>query len=265
MITTIVAYAILGAIAGVLAGMLGVGGGIVIVPMLVIAFTYQGLPTDLIMHMALGTSLACIIFTSFSSALAHHRRKAVDWSIVRRISLGILLGTYFGSFVASKISAEYLQLFFALFLFYVASQMLMGKAPKASRNMPGFIGLSGAGLGIGLISSLVGIGGGTISVPFMIWHNIPMRNAIATSAAIGIPIAIAGSFGYFINGLNVPTLPEYSLGFIFLPALGGIVLFSMLTAPYGARLAHTLPIDRIKKYFAALLIIMGTKMLIGAF
>lgn len=264
MITTIAIYAALGAVAGLLAGMLGVGGGIIIVPMLVIGFTYQGLPPDLIMHMALGTSMASIMFTSVSSALSHHRRNAVNWNIVKSISLGIILGTYFGSFIASKISAQYLQFFFAVFLFYVATQMLMGKPPKASRTMPGFAGMSIVGLIIGVLSSLVGIGGGTVSVPFMVWHNVAMRNAIGTSAAIGIPIAIAGSLGYFINGLGVASLPEYSAGFIFLPALGGIVLLSILTAPYGARLAHTLPVARIKKCFAALLLIVGTKMLIGA-
>ncbi len=265
MLTSIVIYVLLGAFAGVLAGLLGVGGGLVIVPMLVIAFEFQNFPPELIMHLALGTSLASIMFTSVSSASSHHKRGAVIWQIVKYITPGILIGTYLGTCVASNIPAYILQIIFSTFLFYVSYQMIMGKNPKASRQMPGFMGTSLAGSGIGIISSLVGIGGGTISVPFMVLHNIEIRKAIGTSSAIGIPIAIAGCLGYLINGLNVENLPTYSIGYIYLPALCGIVVCSILTAPIGARLAHTLPVFKIKRIFAILLLAVGLEMLITAF
>ncbi len=265
MLLSIFSYCVLGIFAGVLAGMLGVGGGLVIVPMLVIAFTLQGFPPENIMHLALGTSLASIIFTAIVSSLSHHKRKGVDWDIVKKICLGILIGTYIGSFIASEISAQILKLFFAVFLFYVTYQMLFGKAPKASRTIPKFFGLSIAGLGIGFISSLVGIGGGTLSVPFMVWHNVEMKKAIGTSSAIGFPIAISGALGYFINGLSVVGLPEYSAGYIYLPALISIVIFSMLSAPLGVRLTHALPVAKIKKCFAVLLVIVAIKMLFDSF
>lgn len=263
MLTSLVIYAILGSIAGVLAGLLGVGGGIVIVPMLSIAFTMQHFPHDVIMHLALGTSMASIIFTSISSAVAHNRREAVLWNIVKIITPSILVGTFLGSFFASKIPTQYLQLFFALFLLFVSFQMFLGKTPKASRTMPKALGVSFFGSIIGIISSLVGIGGGTLSVPFMVFHNIEMRKAIGTSSAIGIPIAVAGAAGYLVNGLSSPSLPEYSLGYIYLPALIGLVMFSTLTSPFGAKLTHTLPVSRIKKCFALLLLVISLKMLSG--
>ena len=254
-------YAVFGLVAGVLAGLLGVGGGLVLVPLLTIAFQLQGFSPDIVMHMALGTSLTSIIFTSFSSTRSHHKRGGVEWDIVKNISVGIILGTYFGSYVASYIPAQYLQIMFAAFLFYVTTQMVLGKNPKASRHMPNFLLTNIVGVCIGFISSLVGIGGGTLSVPFMLWHNVDIRHAIGTSAAIGMPIALAGGAGYYINGLGAPNLPEYAAGFIYLPALLGIVLCSMLTAPLGAHLAHTLPVTRIKKCFAILLFIVGIRML----
>jgi len=254
-------YALFGVVTGILAGLLGVGGGLVLVPLFVIAFQMQGFPPDLIMHMALGTSLTSIIFTSFSSTRSHHRRGGVEWNIIKHICLGIVIGTYVGSYVASYIPARYLQLFFAVFLFYVTAQMVLGKVPKASRHMPGFLLTNVAGVCIGFVSSLVGVGGGTLSVPFMLWHNVGMRHAIGTSAAIGMPIALAGGLGYYINGLGASNLPEYSAGFIYLPALLGVVICSMLTAPIGARLAYTLPVPKIKKFFAIFLAIVGLRML----
>ena len=264
MITFLIIYALLGAAAGILAGLLGLGGGIILVPLLTIVFQFQGFPPDILMHMALGTSLASIIFTSFSSARSHNKMGGVKWNIVRNISIGILLGTYIGSYAASSIPAEYLQVFFSIFLFYVTSQMIQGKTPKAARQMPKLLLTNTVGLCIGFISSLVGIGGGTLSVPFMIWHNVPIRQAIGTSAAIGMPIALSGAAGYYINGLGLTNLPEFSAGFIYLPALCAIVLFSMLTAPFGARLAHNLPVAKIKKFFAIFLIIAASNMLINA-
>jgi uncharacterized membrane protein YfcA len=261
MLTAILIYCALGAVAGLLAGLLGIGGGTVVVPMLVFALSWQNVPSDIIIHMAIGTSLGSIMFTAISSSLAHHKHGAVDWYVFKYIALGILVGTYTGSFIAARIPARYLQMFFVVFLYYVATNMLLNKKPNPSRTLPGFTGMSCAGIVIGLISSLVGIGGGTLSVPFLVWHNVDMRRAIGTSAAIGFPIAFAGCMGFITNGWNVAGLPEYSLGFIYLPALAGIVAVSMLTAPIGAGIAHKLPIPQLKKFFACFLYVVATKML----
>jgi uncharacterized protein len=257
-------YIALGAFAGVLAGLLGVGGGLVIVPVLSFIFTSQGLPEAHILHLALGTSLASIMFTSTSSLWAHHKRGAVDWRVVRRISAGIMVGTFAGSWIAAQLSTRFLKGFFVVFLYYVATQMLLNIKPKPHRQLPGWAGMSGVGGMIGGVSSLVGIGGGTMSVPFLVWCNIAIHRAIGTSAAIGFPIALAGALGYVVNGLSA-ALPPYSLGFVYLPALLGIAATSIITAPLGAKLGHSLPIDKLRKIFALLLIVVGTKMLLSLF
>ncbi|NJD90222.1 MAG: sulfite exporter TauE/SafE family protein [Geobacter sp.] len=252
-----------GAVAGLLAGLLGVGGGIVIVPMLKFTFAAQHLPPEHIQHLALGTSLATIVVTSISSFMAHHSKGGVNWIAVRRISPGILFGTFAGSIVAARLSGNFLTWFFAGFTFLVAWQMILDVKPHSSRQLPGFAGFFATGTVIGGISSLVGIGGGTMSVPFLIWCNQPARIAIGTSAAIGFPIAISGAAGYLFNGLGAMDLPRYSAGFIYLPALVGIAATSYLTAPLGARLAHMLPVSKLKKGFAVLLIATGLKMVYG--
>ncbi|GAB6904727.1 conserved membrane hypothetical protein [Desulfosarcina cetonica] len=263
MTTILLMYMLVGAVAGILAGLLGIGGGLVIVPMLVFCFVRQGIPDAMIMHLALGTSLASIMFTAVSSFRAHHKRGAVHWDIVRKILIGIFTGTFIGSCIAAQLSTRFLKGFFVAFLYYVAVQMLTNKKPKPSRQIPGYTGMFGVGNVIGIVSSLVGIGGGTLSVPFMLWCNIPVHHAIGTSAAIGFPIAIAGTVGYIYNGLKATDLPLYSLGYIYLPALVGIVLTSVLTAPLGVRLAHSLPVNRLKRVFAILLLMVGTRMLIS--
>ena len=257
----IVSYILLGAVAGVLAGLLGIGGGLIIVPMLTFMFTAQGLPGEHILHMALGTSLTSIIFTSISSVRAHHGKKAVIWPVVLRIAPGIIFGTLFGSWIAAGLSTNALKIVFAIFLFYVGTQMLLGIKPKATRDVPGATGIFGAGSVIGVFSSLVGIGGGTLSVPFLVWCNTPMHRAIGTSAGIGFPIALAGAAGYMINGWGIDNLPSGTLGFVHLTALMGIVAASVCTAPLGASLAHRLPVDKLKKIFAALLYLLAFRML----
>ncbi len=259
----LVTYIGMGVVAGLLAGLLGVGGGIVIVPMLTFTFALQHLPQEHIQHLALGTSLATIIFTSISSLRAHHAKGAVNWPIVRQITPGILVGTFSGSWFAASLSGNFLKGFFILFTFFVAWQMLSDSAPKASRQVPGRAGLFGTGTFIGCISSLVGIGGGSMSVPFLVWCNLHARVAIGTSAAIGFPIALSGAIGYVANGLHAPGLPPNCLGYIYLPALAGIAVTSYLTAPFGAKLAHYLPVSKLKKGFAFLLIATGLKMLYG--
>ena len=255
-------YIALGAFAGVLAGLFGVGGGIVIVPVLTFIFTAQHVPDGHMLHLALGTSLASIMFTSISSLRAHHLRGAVDWQVVRRISFGIVVGTFGGSWVAAQLSTRFLKGFFVVFLYYIAVQMLLNSKPKPHRQLPGKAAMFGVGGLIGGVSSLVGIGGGSMSVPFMVWCNMAIHRAIGTSSAIGFPIALAGTVGYVVNGLPAH-LPPYSLGFVYLPALIGIAAASIATAPIGAKLAHSLPIGQLKKIFALVLVAMGTKMLVS--
>ena len=265
MLTILLLYGALGAFVGVLAGLLGVGGGLVIVPVLVIAFGLQNVPQEIIMHMALGTSLASIIFTSISSFMAHHKRGAVEWQTVRRIVVGVMVGTFLGSCVAAVLSTNVLKLFFVLFLYFCAYQFLTNRRPKPTRELPGPFGMFLSGNIIGAVSSWVGIGGGTLSVPYMIWCNVPVHRAIGTSAAIGLPIAIAGTAGFLYNGWGHALLPAYSVGFIYLPGLIGIAAVSVLTAPLGVKLAHSLPVDKLKKIFALLLIVVGTRMLFSIF
>jgi len=257
------AYLSVGAIAGLLAGLLGVGGGLIIVPMLMFCFTRLGMPEESMMHLALGTSLASIAFTSVSSFMSHHRRGAVVWTAVRRIVPGILAGTFGGTFLASQLSTGWLKGFFSVFLAYVAVQMLLDRKPPPSRELPGIWGMSAVGSAIGLVSSLVGIGGGTLSVPFLLWCNLTGHRAIGTSAAIGFPIAIGGSLGYLVNGWQATSLPPGAVGYVYLPALACIVSASVLTAPLGVRLAHRLPVTRLKRIFAVLLIAVGARMLLS--
>ena len=259
MLTTILFYLVCGVVAGILAGLLGLGGGLVIVPIITYSFAFQGIESDVVHKVALGTSLATIVFTSISSFMAHHRNGAVIWSIFRQVTPGILIGTFLGTFVVASVNEFWLKIFFVVFLYYTASQMFLNIKPKPSREIPGMAGNTCAGLCIGAVSSMVGIGGGSLSVPYMTWCNISIHKAIGTSAAIGFPIALAGAFGNIVNGWGLSDLP-YSLGFVYLPALGGIAAASVFTAPYGARLSHRLPVGTLKKIFACLLIVIGTQM-----
>lgn len=262
MLSAILLYLCIGVAAGLLAGLLGVGGGLIIVPMVTYSFIFQGIESDVTHKIALATSLATIMFTSVSSFMAHHRNKAVLWSIFKTITPGILIGTFVGTKFVTIIPETPLKIFFIAFLYYSATQMFLNIKPKASRHIPGPLGNSGAGMIIGAVSSLVGIGGGTLSVPYMTWCNIPIHKAIGTSAAIGFPIAVAGALGNIVNGWGLSDVP-YSLGLIYLPALIGIATASICTAPLGAKLAHKLPIGKLKKIFACLLITVATQMVYG--
>ncbi len=257
-------YLGVGALAGALAGLFGVGGGIVIVPMLALVFTRQGVDGAHVMHLALGTSMATIVFTSVSSFAAHHRRGAVAWGVVLRIAPGILAGTLAGTFLAARLRTEPLRAFFVCFLAVVIWQLLSDRRPRPSRELPGAAGMAGAGAGIGAVSSLVGIGGGSLSVPFLVWCNVTAHRAVGTSAAIGFPIAVAGAAGYVLNGWGVAGLPPDTAGYVSLPALAGIAAASVLTAPLGARLAHALPVVRLKRAFALFLLVMAIRMALAA-
>ncbi|MFN3884954.1 MAG: sulfite exporter TauE/SafE family protein [Rhodocyclaceae bacterium] len=257
------AYLALGAVAGFFAGLLGVGGGAIMVPVLALLFTAQGFPETHLMHLALGTSMAAIVFTSISSLRAHHAHGAVRWPIVRIMAPGILVGTFLGAQLASLMPTRPLAIFFAVFMSYVAFQMLANVKPKPSRQLPGRFGMFLVGSGIGAISALAAIGGGSLSVPFMVWCNVKMHEAIGTSAAIGFPIAVAGSVGYLVGGWHATGLPAWSFGYVYLPALAACVMMSMLTAPLGAKAAHRLPVAALKKIFAGVILLLLAKMLHG--
>lgn len=260
------AYVGLGLFSGFFAGMLGIGGGLVMVPTLAMMFAVQAdFPPAEVLHVALGTSMATIVFTSLSSLRAHHRHGAVLWPVVYQITPGILFGTLLGTLFASNVPAKPLAVFFAAFVCFVAVQMVMNFKPKPSRELPGASGVFAVGGGIGALSALVAIGGGSLTVPFLIWCNVRVLNAIGTSAAVGFPIAIGGSLGYIFNGWGHTDLPAWSLGYIYLPALAWLVPSSMLSAPLGARLAHRLPVATLKRIFAGLLIALAAKMLWNLF
>ncbi|MGH8742782.1 MAG: sulfite exporter TauE/SafE family protein [Burkholderiales bacterium] len=257
------AYLAVGAVVGFLAGLFGIGGGLIIVPALTFLFVAQGFPQTHLLHLALGTSLANISFTSVSSLRAHHAHRAVNWQIFRSITPGIIFGSLIGSFSASKLPSSALAVFFAVFVYFAATQIMVDIEPKASRQLPGRAATFLVGIIIGIVFSLVGGGGAILSVPFMLYCNIKAHNAIGTSAAIGFPIAVCGAAGYVFTGLTQPSLPPLSLGFVYLPALLWLVLASVLTAPFGARLAHRLPVKPLKKIFAVYLYVVATKMLVG--
>jgi uncharacterized membrane protein YfcA len=255
------AYLVLGAIAGFLAGMFGVGGGLVLVPVLIFLFDSQQFPTEHMLLLALGTSMAAILFTSLASLREHHRHGAVNWRVVRTITPGILLGTGIGALLAATVPTGGLAIFFALFVYTVAAQILLGVRPHASRQLPGTAGMTLTGMLTGSLSSLVSIGGGSIVVPFLVWCNIPLRKAIGTSAAIGFPVAVGGTIGYISIGMNIHLLPPNSLGFVYLPALFWIALASSFTAPLGAKATHHMKTVLLRKLFALLLLVLATKML----
>jgi uncharacterized membrane protein YfcA len=257
----IAAYLVLGAVAGYLGGMFGIGGGTVLVPVLLLLFDAQHFPPEHAMHMALGSAMAVILFTSMSSMRKHHHHGAVNWRVVFSISPGILLGTAIGSLVTASISPYYLTLFFALFMCFAASQILLDVQPHASRQLPGLAGMTLMGMFTGWISTLVSVGGGTLTVPFLLWCNVPLRHAIGTASAIGFPIAVGGTIGYIVTGLHATGLPTSSLGYVYLPALFGCAVISVLTAPMGARKAHRTNVAALRKWFAVLLIGLAVKLL----
>jgi uncharacterized membrane protein YfcA len=265
MLIWILTYMALGGGIGVLAGLFGIGGGGVMVPVLTGLFAAQAFPDDHLIHLALGTSMAAIVPTALSSMLAHNRRGAVLWSVVYRLAPGVILGTFAATFLAAKLSAKPLAVFFATFMGYVAYHMISNHEPRASRNLPSAPVLAGVGTGIGAVSAMVAIGGGSLTVPFLGWCNVRMQTAIGTSAAVGLPIAFMGAFGYALNGLNMPGLPAGTVGYIYWPAALAIAAASSLTAPLGARLAHRLPVATLKRLFALLLIALSLHMLYHVF
>jgi len=257
------AYLGIGALAGFAAGLLGIGGGVVMVPLLVLVFTAQGMPAEHVLHLALGTALAAMVFTSLSSMRAHHAHGAVDWKIARAMSPGMLVGSFGAALVAGLIPTRPLAVVFTAFVFYAATFILVDLKPATSRELPGIAGIFTAGAVIGAISSLLAAGGAFMTIPFLAWCKVPLRRAIGTAAANGLPIAVAGTAGYLLQGWRVPGLPAPSAGYVYLPALALVVTTSIAAAPLGARLAHRLPIKQLRTLFALLLYVFAARMLIG--
>ena len=252
----------LGAFVGFMSGLLGIGGGGIMVPILSSIFIAQGISFDNVMHLALGTSMASIIITSFSSMKAHNKNDNITWDIVKFISIGVVIGTFVATFIATKLSSQYLALFFALFMGYVSVQMFLNKEINSNGKLGNKKELFFVGNGIGFTSALVSIGGGSLVVSYLSWCNIKLKKAIGTSSAIALPLSITGTFGYIINGWNNTSLENYTLGFVYVPAVLIISIMSYFTAPYGANIANTLSVVKLRKIFGLLLSILSIKMLI---
>jgi uncharacterized membrane protein YfcA len=243
----------MGAGGGFAAGLLGIGGGMVLVPFITMIFSAKRFAPELVVHMAIATSLATILFTSLSSVRAHHRHGAVQWRIVALLAPGILIGSWIGPWIGKQLNTTMLSLLFSAFVALSATQMLVPMKAAASRELPGTGGMFVAGGVIGTVAGLVGAGGGFISVPFMTWCNVRIHQAVATSAALGFPIALAGTLSNIWFGWNEPNLPPLSLGFIYVPALLVIVAASVTLAPLGARTAHRMPVQALRRAFACVL------------
>jgi uncharacterized membrane protein YfcA len=257
-------YLLVGSLSGLLAGLFGIGGGLVIVPVLNYWFAWSSspIPPDARMHFAIGTSLAVIIFTAVSSLRAHHRRGAVLWPAVVRLVPGVLLGGLAGAALADAMSNDLLQSVFGFFVVAIAIQMILNRRPEAGSSLPGAAGFALAGFVIGVVSALAGIGGGLLTVPFLLWCSVGMREAVGSAAACTFPVAMAGAAGFVISGWDTGGTVAGATGYVYWPAVLGIAIASVLTAPLGARLAHALPVARLRRAFAMLLVIVGLRMLL---
>jgi len=259
----IVVFLMLGAVAGLTAGLFGVGGGLVIVPTLLWVFQRHGFDQSIMMHLAVGTSLATIIVTSVSSIHAHNKRKAVQWRLFFMLTPGIVLGAWLGAATADQLSTVWLQRVFAVFTMLVALHLVLELDFGSHSTAPGRAGMTLAGVVIGMISSIVGIGGGSMTVPYLHWNGISIRNAVATSSACGLPIAVAGTLGFVVAGLDQEGLPSGSGGYVYWSAMPWIVITTIIFAPVGAGLAHSLPTRTIKRLFALLLFLVGIRLIRG--
>jgi uncharacterized membrane protein YfcA len=253
-------FALTGIFAGFLAGYLGIGGGLVLVPVLSWIFSRDPATADMAVQMAVATSLATMLFTSMSSLLAHHKRGAILWPLVRQMLPGLLAGALLGSFIADRIGNIALGYVFGVFALVVGLQMLSGAGRPGNRSLPGHLPVVGTGLGIGTISSLLGIGGGSMTVPWLLWHGQRVQNAIATAAACGYPIAVAGTLGFMLLGDSQSS--AHALGYVHLQALAGVALFSVFAAPLGVAAVHRSSPLFAKRLFAGFLLIVAAKMLL---
>lgn len=256
----ILAYLGVGACIGLLAGLLGIGGGMVIVPILAALFTAQALSPEHTLHLALGTAMAGVLFTAASSVRTHHRFGAVDWAAARQLGLPMGAGTLLAASVSAWVPQRALALAFAAIVFGASAQIWFGRQPAQGRGLPGPGTLRAVGLAIGVVCGFVAAGGAFLATPFMLWCGVPIKRAIGTGAAVGLPVSALGTLGYVWSGWGAPGLPPGALGFVLLPALAGVVAASMLTAPLGARLAHRLPVGLLRRGFAIMLFLLAARM-----
>ncbi len=251
-----------GGISGFLAGLLGIGGGMILVPFMILVFGHLGFNPEVIVHMAIATGMATILFTTSSAIWAHHKHGSVDWKLVVALSPGMIFGGLVGgSELFEALKTSWLSLFFAIFIVYSSIQMLLNKKPKPGRELPGPVGLFGFGTFAGALASLVGAGGAFITVPFMLWCNVKPHNAMASSSGLGFPIAAAATLGYMYGSWGNPNLPVGSLGFVYLPAVACIVAVSIFTAPIGAKMARKLNVGQLKRVFGVMLLFLAAFML----
>jgi uncharacterized protein len=256
-------FLLTGVLSGLLAGLFGVGGGVIMVPALILLFGHLGIGGDWVPQLAVGTSLTTIVGTGAASALAHHRRGGVRWDLAAGLAPGIVLGAWAGAAIAGVMPGLWLKRLFAAFLVYVGLRMLVPPGTGAHRPLPGRLGLWAVGGGIGALSSLVGIGGGTITVPFLTRCGLALRQAVGTSAACGLPIAVAGAIGFAVVGWGRSGLPDSSTGFVYWPAVLIMLAASMPTAPVGARLAHRLPVTLLRRAFGSFLLLVAVRLALG--
>ncbi|PSM51524.1 hypothetical protein CRN67_07890 [Campylobacter blaseri] len=256
-------FSALGSFVGIVAGMFGIGGGGIMVPILAWIFLKKGISPDLIMHLALGSSMASIIVTTFSSFNAHNKRNSVHWGLFKMIVPGVIIGAFLGSFVASKISSIYLAILFSVFMFYSSIRMFFSKNSLDNKEhiLPNIVQLFSGGF-IGLVSAIISIGGGILTVPYLTWQGVDVKKAIGTSSAVGFALSIGGAIGYVFNGLSITTLSDYNLGYVNLVAFFFISFFSYFTAPLGVKLIHKIPSKNVKKIFALLPFVLSIKMVL---
>lgn len=258
----IVVLLVLGLCTGFAAGLLGIGGGMIMVPLLTIIFSVQSFPQAHVVHMAIATSLSIIFFTSMASVYAHHKRGAILWPVALLLIPGVVVGSWIGPVIAASLNTQYLAALFGFFVIFSAVKMLRRKktAGESGASLPGVPGMTAAGLGIGTLSGLVGAGGGFITVPFLGWRGVPIHNAVGTSAVMGFPIALSGTLSNIYQGWGAHGLPSGSMGYIYLPALLCVALASVVSAPLGARTAHTMNVKQLRSTFAYLLLILALYM-----
>ncbi len=250
-----------GSISGFLAGLLGIGGGMILVPFMILVFNHLGFSQEVIVHMAIATGMCTILFTTSSAIWAHHKHGSIDWKLVAALSPGMIFGGLIGgSELFEALKTSWLSLFFAVFIVYTSIQMLLNKKPKAGRDLPGALGLFSFGGFAGALASLVGAGGAFITVPFMLWCNVKPHTAMATSSGLGLPVAAAATLGYMYGSWGNPNLPAGSMGFVYLPAVACIVVVSIFTAPFGAKLARKLDIAQLKRVFGVMLLLLAAFM-----
>jgi uncharacterized membrane protein YfcA len=250
-----------GSISGFLAGLLGIGGGMILVPFMILVFNHLHFDQSVIVHMAIASGMATILFTTTSAIWAHHKHGSIDWGLVKMLSPGLVIGSLFGgSELFEALNTSWLSLFFAVFIVYTSIQMIANKKPQPGRELPGSAGLISFGMLAGALSSLLGAGGAFITVPFMLWCNVKPHVAMASSSGLGFPIAVAATIGYMYGSWNHPNLPSGSLGFVYVPAVACIVAVSIFTAPLGAKMARKLNIAQLKRIFGVMLFFLAAFM-----